>query len=235
MTFIMTLTNSLSNTLLICRYQVCKLTVIILVDASRLSDFFCLIKKDIRFYESSFTLSDNTYVITDFNHFSNAPANIKAVVFLNDQDAIGDMNFNHYEFHQLECMVIHCFPTPNPIHVVFQSIDSYFVLSYYILDLPRLRSLVVSNGCFSKTTGLVINELNCLEYVEINNECFGSERKMMNCSCRITNCPNLIDLKIGSKCFTDYESFIICNVDSLQFMTFGSNAFVHSDCVLKGR
>ena len=118
-------------------------------------------------------------------------------------------------------------------------VSKYFLTisttSNHLLDLPRLRSLTISEGCFSKTTGLIINGLGCLEYVKIENECFGSKRSLTNCCCQITNCPNLLDLDIGSKCFTEYESFNISKVNSLQSITFGSNAFVRSDCVLKSK
>ena len=122
-----------------------------------------------------------------------------------------------------------------PFMLFFKVCLSISTTSNHILDLPRLRSLTISERCFSKTTGLIIDGLGCLEYVRIEDECFGSERSLMNCCCQVTHCPKLLVLEIGSKCFTEYESFTISKVNSLQSITFGSSAFVRSDCVLKSK
>ena len=53
--------------------------------------------------------------------------------------------------------------------------------------------------------------------------------------CRITNCPNLRQLEIGSRSFYDFKSFELSNVNSLQSIKFGIRCFEYAeDLSLKG-
>ena len=101
--------------------------------------------------------------------------------------------------------------------------------------LVRLKRIEIGNECFKNVREFVIDGLESLESVKIGENSFrigGEERN--DGICRITNCPNLRRLEIGSGSFVDFKSFEISNVKSLQFINFGNGCFRYADFSLKG-
>ena len=110
----------------------------------------------------------------------------------------------------------------------------------------RLKSIAVENRCFKNVREFVIDGLESLESVEIGEDCFRttaledmSEEDILsyiptNGICRITNCPNLRQLKIGYESFEDFKSFKLSNLNSIQSINFGGGCFKFADCSLKG-
>ena len=81
----------------------------------------------------------------------------------------------------------------------------------------------------------MIDGLESLESVKVDWGCFriGDERRDDGI-CRITNCPNLRQLEVGTYSFYDFKSFELSNVDSLQSIKFGDWCFFYADFSLKG-
>ena len=101
--------------------------------------------------------------------------------------------------------------------------------------LVRLKRIEIGNECFRNVREFVIYGLESLESVKIGEKCFiidDDERD--DGICRITNCPNLRQLEIGSESFWDFKSFDLSNVNSLQSIKFGFHCFQFADFSLKG-
>ena len=108
----------------------------------------------------------------------------------------------------------------------------------YGIDLPALHTLEIERDCFQNTEVFVLDNLPCLETVQIGSNSFALKREGNNnnsSSCRITNCPNLQELNIPCSCFTGFRTFELSNVDSLKLINMGDNTFIQADLVLKGR
>ena len=99
----------------------------------------------------------------------------------------------------------------------------------------QLKSISIGNHCFQNVREFVIDGLESLESVKIGGGCFriGDEERDDGI-CRITNCPNLRQLEIGSRSFEDFKSFELSNVNSLQSINFGIDCFFYTDLSLKG-
>ena len=101
--------------------------------------------------------------------------------------------------------------------------------------LLRLKRIEIGNECFQHVREFVIDGLASLESVKIGEECFRiSDGERNDGVCRITNCPNLRQLKIGDYSFEDFKSFEISNLNSIQFIKFGNYCFKYADFSLKG-
>ena len=100
----------------------------------------------------------------------------------------------------------------------------------------QLISITIGNGCFKNVCEFVIDGLESLESVKIGEGCFRisfwNERN--DGVCRITNCPNLRQLEIGSGSFRDFQSFKLSNLNSIQSVKFGRYCFWYADFSLKG-
>ena len=111
----------------------------------------------------------------------------------------------------------------------------------------HLKSITIGCSCFTNVREFVIDGLESLESVKIGDDCFRSkalyeisEEDLLsfiptNGVCRITNCPNLRQLEIGSESFKDFKSFELSIVNSIQSIKFGDSCFVFADFSLKGK
>ena len=117
----------------------------------------------------------------------------------------------------------------------FDSVTA-FDLSVY----PRLKSIVIGDGCFMYVNVFNITGLSELESVEIGMNSFtkkerGNDPNRHFC---LKNCPKLKSLKIGSLSFSDYSVIEIENVDALEVIEMGelnevSWSFVYASLELK--
>ena len=100
----------------------------------------------------------------------------------------------------------------------------------------QLRNIEIGDKCFNNVYEFVLDGLGKLESVKIGEKCFRMSNKERNDGvCRITNCPNLIQLEIGRGSFYDFAQFELSNVNSLQSIIFGYVCFFYAeDCILKG-
>ena len=116
------------------------------------------------------------------------------------------------------------------------------VLDFSSFGFTHLRSITIGNECFENVRLFVLDGLDNLESVEIGKWCFvvsgndseEEEEEHDDGICRITNCPNLTQLKIGNASFGDFNQFELSNVNSLKSITFGDYCFIYADCILKG-
>ena len=94
-------------------------------------------------------------------------------------------------------------------------------------SLSSLKSLIIEDSCYKKVRKFVIDGLASLESVQIGEDCISiSDDERNDGICRITNCPNLRQLKIGYQSIYDYISFELSNLNSIQSINFGRYCFV---------
>ena len=122
-------------------------------------------------------------------------------------------------------------------HLYFCGIGDYakneFILSNN--SFPQLKSLTIGHSCFQHVRKFVLDGLTGLESVKIGEYCFRiSDDERNDGVCRITNCPNLRQLKIGNDSFADFKSFELSNLNSLQTIKFGCSCFKYANLSLKG-
>ena len=99
----------------------------------------------------------------------------------------------------------------------------------------QLKSISIVYGCFKNVREFVLDGLERLESVKIDGDCFLLDiEKRDDGICRITNCPNLIQLEMGDESFYDFKSFELSNLNSIQSIKFGDYCFEYSDFSLKG-
>ena len=98
-----------------------------------------------------------------------------------------------------------------------------------------MKRIEIGNECFQHVREYVIDGLESLESVKIGLKCFRIDDKERDDGvCRITNCPNLRQLEIGTDSFRDFKSFELSNLNSLQSINFGDYCFQYADFLLKG-
>ena len=83
---------------------------------------------------------------------------------------------------------------------------------------------------------IVIDSLPNLESVKTNKYyfCLKTDHVYEDSLFRITNCPKLRQLEIGSESCNNFHSIELFYLDSLQSIQFGDGSFYHSDILLKG-
>lgn len=133
---------------------------------------------------------------------------------------------------------------------------------FRIENCPNLRQLDVGNASFLSFRQLVLSNVNNLQSMNLENMSFYAGRKFIldgleklecvtigeNCFkvakshideegiCRITQCPNLHQLKMGHGSFYERFQFEISSVNSLQSIRFGNDCFSYSNnCFIKGK
>ena len=130
------------------------------------------------------------------------------------------------------CRIMNC---PNLRRLDIGNHSFEYFHQFELSNVNSLQSIKIGHYCFENVREFVLDGLKKLESVEIGEECFRiSDEKRDDGVCRITNCPNLTQLDIGSGCFGDFKQFELSNVNSLQSITFGENCFRYADCILKG-
>ena len=95
--------------------------------------------------------------------------------------------------------------------------------------LVQLKQIVIGDECFRSVRLLELDGLRELESVVIGWHCFSIiyvSGKRVDCVCRIVNCPNLKSIQIGDNSFSDYYSFELNNLPSLQVIDMGDGCFI---------
>ena len=103
-----------------------------------------------------------------------------------------------------------------------------FVLAY----LPKLKSINIGNNCWTATNIFELSNLDLLESVVIGKDSFSGEQS--GSSYQIMNCPILKSIKMGDDSFTNYQSFELNNLPSLQSIDIGANGFYYAPFSLTG-
>ena len=92
--------------------------------------------------------------------------------------------------------------------------------------LPRLKRIMIGDDCFGKVRVFELVGLSELESVVIGKESFRiSDYERNDGSYWIVNCPKLKSIQIGYASFSDYHSFELNNLPSLQSIDIGDNCF----------
>ena len=109
-------------------------------------------------------------------------------------------------------------------------------MSLTVINNTNLEQIVIENGCFQFVRTFIIENVPNLYSVKIGSSCCTrGNQECMDGVFRIANCPNLLQLGIGSDSFSDYSQFELVNVNSLQTISFGGNCFRYAEeCSLKG-
>ena len=99
--------------------------------------------------------------------------------------------------------------------------------------LVRLKRIVIGNDCFGNVRVFELDGLSELESVVVGWESFAYAKtenailssKRTDGDYRIVNCPKLKSIQIGYASFSDYHSFELNNLPSLQSIDIGDNCF----------
>ena len=139
---------------------------------------------------------------------------------------------------EYQMIVIPSSLTSNPLNIEKLKIgdngyNNNNVTKLKLSGLVQLKWIVIGDKCFGKVRVFELNELNELESVVIGEKSFthakedddiwNSERS--DGSCRIVNCPKLKSIQIGDRSFSDYCSFELNSLLSLQFIDIGVRCF----------
>ena len=108
-----------------------------------------------------------------------------------------------------------------------------FIPSYYMHSLKRI---VIGDDCFGKVRVFELNGLDELESVVIGKESFTYAKtyddiwnsKRRDGSCRIVNCPKLKSIQFCGYSFSDYHSFELNSLSSLQSIDIGDWCFCYA-------
>ena len=89
-----------------------------------------------------------------------------------------------------------------------------------------LKTLVIGNGCFGNVRVFELDGLGELESVVIGQKSFRiSDKERSDGDYRIVNCPKLKSIQISDYSFSDYHSFELRNLHSLQSIVLGDQCF----------
>ena len=100
--------------------------------------------------------------------------------------------------------------------------------------LVRLKRVVIGDDCFGSARVFELDGLNALESVTIGtwsftyartDDDYGTKSDRSDGCCRIGNCPKLRSIRLGYRTFSDYHSFELCNLPSLQSLEIGDDCF----------
>ena len=101
--------------------------------------------------------------------------------------------------------------------------------SLNITNNRELKRIEIGGGCFGNVREFELDGLSELESVVIGKESFRiRDGKRRDDSCRIVNCPKLKSIQIGIKSFSDYHSFELNNLPSLQSIDMGGNCILYA-------
>ena len=102
----------------------------------------------------------------------------------------------------------------------------WFVNRLRLNNLSSLQILYIGNGCFGNVRMFELDGLDELESVVIGSESFRIDNKeRTDGSCRIVNCPKLKSIQIGYRSFSDYHSFELNDLPSLQSIVISVRCF----------
>ena len=95
--------------------------------------------------------------------------------------------------------------------------------SFNITNNGELKRIEIGGGCFGKVRVFELDGLCELESVVIGQDSFRiSDKERNDGSYRIVNCPKLKSIQIGYHSFSDYHSFELNNLPSLQSIDMGA-------------
>ena len=110
------------------------------------------------------------------------------------------------------------------------------VPSFSISNNQELERIVIGNECFGSVRSFELNGLSELENIVIGQKSFtyaktGSDvwdSKRSDGLYRIVNCPKLQSIQIDMFSFSDYHSFELNNLPSLQSIDMGHQCFYYA-------
>ena len=138
---------------------------------------------------------------------------------------IGKKSFNTTNEEQSNMLyrIVNC-PKLQSIQIGDWSFSDYH--SFELTNLPSLQYLYVGDYCFGEVRLFELNGLGELESVVIGSSSFTiSDKERRDGSYRISNCPNLESVRTGYRSFSDYHSFEMTNLASLQSVDIGVRCF----------
>ena len=112
------------------------------------------------------------------------------------------------------------------------SCDNPTLMKLDFSALSQLRRLETGSHSFQQVNHIAFNNLLHLESITIGKACCNAFSE--NGVFEITNCPKLYELEVGDDSCCHFHSFLVSNVDALQFMDIGNRCFQNSDSILKG-
>ena len=107
--------------------------------------------------------------------------------------------------------------------------------------MHSLATIVIGDDCFGSARVFELDGLNALESVTIGtwsftyartDDDYGTKSDRSDGCCRIGNCPKLRSIRLGYRSFSDYHSFELCNLPSLQSLEIGDDCFLVPPCSL---
>ena len=113
-----------------------------------------------------------------------------------------------------------------------------------LIGLPRLKTVAIGSNSFGSVRVFEIIGSNELESITVGNCSLTYARSdadvyystQADGSCRIVDCPKLKTISIGEHAFSDYHSFELSNLPSLQKISIGWQCFYRApSLVLSGR
>ena len=185
---------------------------------------------------ATFELSKlNSYQSIHMN--DNTFSNVKRFV-VNDLDTLKSlklgrdcMSSSPNQFEDTSFSIANC---PNLCQIEIGDGSMQFYKRFELSNVNSLESIHFGNNCFEKTGVFLLDGLEKLKSVVIGDS-FGRRNLQGDQRFfRITNCPNLDELKIGRDSCSSYKQFELWNVNSLQSIQFGERCFQHANCALKG-
>ena len=102
----------------------------------------------------------------------------------------------------------------------FNKLESLSLPSF----LHSLKQMVIGDHCFIDVRFFMLDGFSELEIVKIGQECFRNDRRV-DSTYRIVNCAKLKSIRIGNSSFSDYQSFELSNLPSLQSIDNGNWCF----------
>ena len=120
-------------------------------------------------------------------------------------------------------------PNPETIEEIRINTGTCFSLrgtEFILRGLPALKSIVIGDNCFINVKVFELDGLSELESVVIGQQSFRIDNSERNDGdYRIVNCPKLKSIQIGYQSFSDYHSFELSNLLSLQSIDIGDYCF----------
>ena len=138
-------------------------------------------------------------------------------------------------------------PSKNETHVMIPSAATEWVVGngqynevsrtqLRLRKVNRLKRIVIGDDCFGKVRLLELDGLIELESVVIGQKSFTYAKtnddiwnngvdKRSDGVCRIVSCPKLKSIRIGNYTLSDYHSFELNNLPSLQSIDIGEDCF----------
>ena len=105
-------------------------------------------------------------------------------------------------------------------------------------SLINLKRIVIRTSCFRSARSFELSELSELESVKIGKDSFTTAKdspldsEQSDGSFRIVNCPKLKSLQFEDQSFSDYHSFELTNLPSLQSIDIGESCFTFASLSL---